>query len=74
MIKNLFLHTHTHRGIFSPILKNELLPFVKICVDLQGIMLCEIGQTEKDKYHTISLIQIDTENRLAVAKGGVGKW
>ena len=30
--------------------------FVTMCVDIEGIMLSEISQTEKDKYHTISLI------------------
>ena len=36
--------------------KNEILPFVATCMDLEAIMLTEIGQTEKDKYHMISLI------------------
>ena len=54
-------------------------------MDLEGIMLNEISQTEKDKYHMTSLIcgiylkkkkkgkktkLIETENRLVVAKGG----
>ena len=30
--------------------KNENLPFVTTWIDLEGIMLSEIGQTEKDKY------------------------
>ena len=48
-------------------------------MDLEGILLSEISQTEKDKY-CISLIcesfkekqnkLIDTENRLVVAKDG----
>ena len=33
----------------------EILPFVRIWMDLEGIMLSEIGQTEKDKYCMISL-------------------
>ena len=31
------------------------LPFVKIWMDLENIRLSETGQTEKDKYHMISL-------------------
>ena len=30
--------------------------FATTWVDLEGIMLSEISQTEKDKYHMISLI------------------
>ena len=54
-----------------------------IWIDLKDIILSEISQTEKNKYSMISLtcsIQnknkpknpkfIDTENRLAVARGG----
>ena len=36
--------------------KNEIWPFVATWRDLEGIMLSEISQTEKEKYHRISLI------------------
>ena len=36
--------------------KKEILPFVTIWMDLEGIMLSEISQTEKDKYYLTSLI------------------
>ena len=36
--------------------KNKILPFATTWMDLEGIMLSEICQTEKDKYHMISLI------------------
>ena len=35
--------------------KNEILPFATTWMDLEGIMLSEISQTEKDKYCMISL-------------------
>ena len=50
-------------------------------MDLKDIMLSEISQTKKDKYHMISLNEesggkkkkspelTDTENRLVVARG-----
>ena len=41
---------------YSAIEKIEILPFAATWVDLEGIMLSEIGQTEKDKYCMISLI------------------
>ena len=39
--------THTN-------MKSE--PFATAWMDLEGITLSEISQTEKEKYHTISLI------------------
>ena len=36
--------------------KKELLPFVTAWMELQSIMLSEISQSEKDKYHVISPI------------------
>ena len=40
----------------SAIKKKKILPFPTIWVELQGIMLSEISETEKDKYHEISLV------------------
>ena len=40
---------------YSAIKKNEILPFSRTWMDLEGIMLNEISQTEKDK-HTIILL------------------
>ena len=34
--------------------KKKLLPFVTAWMDLESIMLSEISQTVKDKYHMIS--------------------
>ena len=41
---------------YAAIKKNEILPFAASCMDLKGIMLSEISQTEKDIYCMISLI------------------
>ena len=40
----------------SAIKKNEIIPFVATWMDLQIIILGEISQTKKDKYHTMSHI------------------
>ena len=41
---------------YSAIKKNEILPFAATWMDLEGIMLSEISQKEKNKYHIILLI------------------
>ena len=41
---------------YSAIKKNEIMPFTATWMDLEIIILSEVSQTEKDKYHTISLL------------------
>ena len=41
---------------YSAIKKNEIMPFAATWMDLDIIILSEVNQTEKDKYHMISLI------------------
>ena len=36
--------------------KNEILPFATMWMELEGIMLDEVSQSEKDRYHMISFI------------------
>ena len=40
----------------SAIKKNEIMPFAATCMDLDIIIVSEVSQMEKDKYHVISLI------------------
>lgn len=48
MYKYVCTHTRTHTvEYYSAIKKNEILPFVTTCMDLEGIMLSETSQTEK---------------------------
>ena len=46
---------HICSGI-SAIKKNEVMPFAATWMDLEIVILSEVSQTEKDKYHMISLI------------------
>ena len=39
---------------YSAIKKNEIMLFVAIWMDLEIIILSEISQAEKDKYHDIA--------------------
>ena len=41
---------------YSAIKENKNLPFATTWMNLEGIMLTEISQTEKDKYYVLSLI------------------
>ena len=41
---------------YSAIIRNEIMPFIAIWIDLEIIILSEISQREKDKYHMILLI------------------
>ena len=56
-------HTHTHRHTqthtmeyYLAIKKEGILPFATMWLNLEDIMLCEISQTEKEKYCMILLI------------------
>ena len=46
-----------HNGILLIYKKKEkkILPFPTVWMDLENIMLSEISQSEKDKYHMLSL-------------------
>ena len=48
-------HTYTME-YYSAIKKNEIMSFSATWMDLVIIILCEVSQIEKDKYHMISLI------------------
>ena len=41
---------------YSAINKNKIMPFAATRMDLEIVILSEVSQTEKDKYHMISLI------------------
>ena len=41
---------------YSAIKKNGIMPFAATCMDLEIIILSEVSQTEKDKFHMIPLI------------------
>ena len=41
---------------YSAIIKNEILPYATTWMDIEGIMLSKMTQTEKYKYCIFSLI------------------
>ena len=71
-------YTHTHIYIhtveeYSAFSKKEILPFVTMWMDLEGIMLSKISQTKKDKYSMVSHKcgikerKLDSESRTGAA-------
>ena len=76
-------------GYYSAIKKNKILPFVATWMDLEGIMLSEISHrrtntvcyhlyVESKKYNKLVNISkkeadSDTENKLVVSRGAVGR-
>ena len=47
---------YIHNGILLSHKKNEIMPFAATWMDLEMIILSEVSQKEKDKYHMMSLI------------------
>ena len=54
---------------YSAIKKNEILPFATMWMELEGIMLSKISQSEKDKYHMTSLIRGLLRHRTNTREG-----
>ena len=42
---------------YAAIKRNESLPFARTWMELEGVMLSEISQSEKDMYHMTSLMR-----------------
>ena len=44
--------------------KNKIMPFAGTQMQLDIIILSEVSQTEKDKYHMISLISVESKKMI----------
>ena len=47
---------YTQWNTIQPKKKNDIIPFIATWVELETLILSEISQKDKDKYHMISLI------------------
>ena len=47
---------YIHNGILLSHKKNKIMPFAATWMELEALILSEVSQKEKDKYHMISLI------------------
>ena len=76
---------YIHSGILLSHKKNKIMPFAAAWMELETLILSEVSQKERDKYHMISLNNwnliiaqmnlstgkkiMDLQNRFVVAKG-----
>ena len=76
---------YTHNGILLGHKKNKIMPFAAPWIGLETLILSEVSQKEKDKYHMIlhiwNLIHgtnekkiIDLKNRLVAKQKGEREW
>ena len=64
-----YTHTHTHTmEYYSAIKKNEIMPFAATQMDLENIILGELSQVGKDKYHVLSLICRNFKKNLFITQ------
>ena len=47
---------HIYSGILLSHKENKIMPFAAMWMDLEIVILSEVSQTQKDKYHMILLI------------------
>ena len=47
---------YIYNGILLATRKNEIWPFVATWMELESVMLSEISQAEKDRYHMFPLL------------------
>ena len=47
---------YIHNGILFSHKKNKIMPFAATWMELETLILSEISQKDKDKYHMISFI------------------
>ena len=47
---------HIYNAYYSALKKNEIMPFAATWMALEILILSEVSQREKDKYHMIPLI------------------
>ena len=47
---------HLHNGVLSAIKKNEFMKFLGKWMDLEGIILSEVTESQKNSHNTYSLL------------------
>ena len=57
---------YLYNGILLSHKKNEIMPFAAAWMDLEIIIISEVSQTEKDKYHMISLVCVESKKMIQI--------
>ena len=65
---------HSHNGVLLWCKKKKILSFATACMGLESIMLSEINQSDKDKYHKISLYVESNEQTDLTSKIDSDSW
>ena len=55
-LSSVYTDTHTQIEYYSVIRKNKMMPLAAMQMNLEIIILSEVSQRGKDKYHMVSLI------------------
>ena len=55
---------YKYNGILVSHKKNEIMPFVATWIDLEIIILREVSQTEKHKYHMKCHLYVESEQMI----------
>ena len=69
-IKKWYIYTVEY---YSAIKSNEIMPFAATWMELEIIILSEVSQTEKDKYHMISLTYRIFKKKMVLKNLGAGQ-
>ena len=65
---------HIYNGILLSHKKDKLMPFAATWLELETLILSEVSQKEKDKYHTISFIcEISNMEQMILSKNNTQK-
>ena len=56
-----------NNGILVSHKKNEIMPFVAIWIDLEIIILREVSQTKKHKYHMKCHLYVESEQTIQMS-------
>ena len=56
-IKKMWYMWYIYTMEYYSAIKNEIIPFIATWIDLEIIILSEVSQTEKDKYHMIIYVE-----------------
>jgi hypothetical protein len=49
---------HLHNGVLPATKKNEFMKFLGKWFDLEGIILCEVTQSQKNSYDMFSVVSV----------------